>query len=1639
MDQNELNTENQAPEEHPVPVTRWWRTATRLLFAFLVALIIMLGIFHIPAVQNWAVTQLTNTLSKRLGTKVEVGYLYLKFFDELVLEDTYIEDIYGDTLLAAKDLNVNFSLNPLKLLRGQLYIEEISLNDAQLKQRREAGESLNTLAIALNRLFPPKDKANQNSFQIDLEQLNLDNIRFEKDDKVQGQHLTINIPNGVINFNLLDLPNRVVDIRSVEIHRPEFRTENFERDTTYPAILNNNPDLPKLIDTALVDTVSLKFIVNFFRVQDGKFSLHNYRRAPERISEPDELDYAHMDVFDINISIDSFQYYKDTYVGQVNNIHLQDSSGFVLEELSTTQAVISPDSTYLANLIIQTPQSLVGDHLKFSYNGYTAFRDFVNRVRMDLQLNQAAIALKDIMTFAPGLRNNVFFKNNRNEVLTVDGQINGTINNLSADEMAIILPGKNGKRSTSLKGNFYSRELATRGEEFLNLELESLLTDVPTLRQLIPNFAPPENFDRLGRLNFKGSFGGFFVSFFATGNLRTDIGQAKMDMNMTLGNRRADARYSGSLNLINFDLGKWSDNPNFGIVNFTSQVNNGIGLTLETASADLTANIENFVFKDYNYQSAELVGQLTKNFFQGDFKIQDDNIDFFFRGKLDFQDSIPSYDFAANVERLDLKNLNLSQKDLVVSGQFDLALRMTKITDINGNARVKSLNIRHNQDTYYRIDSLVVNAFTDDEGKDNLKLRSDIGRADFKGTFNLQEIGNVFLAYLHEQYSEFSRRLKLPNPEVVLESQDFDYDLKIEDTKGLTNLISPKLGNFRDVSLKGYYHGTDGQVLVDLDIPSFRYDNILLQDIAARFDGEPEAGSLYFVVDSTIINGNYLLSTVQLSSLIEGDSIDFTFIHSSGPSGLVEDLNLDGLLYLPDSSNYEIRFKPSDLTILDNSWNIDANNFITFGKNYIDTRHFEMTNGEKVVQLEKIGEQGLRLWLRNFDFGLIDEQWDYDLLDFDGRFDANVAVQDIFKMKNFSATIEGDTLWINQRDFGRLRLDANTEDLRSQASVYMSISLDTMQLLGQGTYNLANLSDLPLEDLPLNQRARYMNFDVDISAYPLDIAEFFISNAISEVKGYFTSNLHLEGLPDQPNIRGGLRAENGSFKVNFLNTRYRFVSAYADIGNQLFDLTGTILYDKYHHRAVLFGGVSHDHLRNFGFDARLRTSRFLALDTRKGDNELFYGHALGQGTVQFNGSFAQPDVYVNATVGDSSNLVIPVSNEREVSDLSYVRWTKRDDFNQNKNTLSAPKGIDLEMDLIVREEATMQIIFDEQAGDIIRGSGRGNIRILVPRGGEFQMYGDYFITRGNYLFTLYNVVNKDFKVRPGGIIRWNGDPFEAQIRLQAEYQDLKTPVANFIQEYLLNASANVRNDASNSTDVNLILKLEGDLLRPIIDFDIIFPDLKGELQTYTENKLRLLRQDQNELNRQVFGLIVVGQFLPSDLSFRGTDIIYNTVSEFVSNQLSLLLTELFSEVIGEGKVLSGIDFDIAYNQYRSVDLNNQINTGEEFELSVTQNFFDDRLSVQVGGNVNFDNALQATPESSGTFVGNDLVIEYLLNPRLNTLKLRIYQRLLPDIGGGQRLQIGGGLSYRKEFNNFREFWQSFSKEGRAMRNRRRTQ
>jgi hypothetical protein len=350
------------------------------------------------------------------------------------------------------------------------------------------------------------------------------------------------------------------------------------------------------------------------------------------------------------------------------------------------------------------------------------------------------------------------------------------------------------------------------------------------------------------------------------------------------------------------------------------------------------------------------------------------------------------------------------------------------------------------------------------------------------------------------------------------------------------------------------------------------------------------------------------------------------------------------------------------------------------------------------------------------------------------------------------------------------------------------------------------------------------------------------------------------------------------------------------------------------------------------------------------------------------------------------------------------------------------------MEIIVNEQAQVEIVFDEEVGDLIRGNGRGNLRITLPRDGEMQIFGDYNIVSGNYLFTFYKVVNKLFSVRPGGQIVWSGDPFGAQINLKADYEKLSTPIANFIQEYLLTTgNENVVSAASQATEVDLTLILQGQLLQPDINFDLSFPELDGPLETFANNKRRLLLLDQNELNRQVFGLIVVGQFLPADLSFSTQDVAVNTISEWLSNYFSLLLNNLLTDTFGEEAFISSFDFDLAYNRYNNGNLNTSgLNSrGDVFEFTIRKDL-GDRWTIANDFSVLSNNQLAASG-ASRTFIGNNFAIEYAFNDK-RTLKLRFYQRLSPDIVSTSRNQVGLGLSWRREFNSLKEFFGKMKEE-----------
>ncbi|MBK8491912.1 MAG: translocation/assembly module TamB domain-containing protein [Saprospirales bacterium] len=623
---------------------------------------------------------------------------------------------------------------------------------------------------------------------------------------------------------------------------------------------------------------------------------------------------------------------------------------------------------------------------------------------------------------------------------------------------------------------------------------------------------------------------------------------------------------------------------------------------------------------------------------------------------------------------------------------------------------------------------------------------------------------------------------------------------------------------------------------------------------------------------------------------------------------------------------------------------------------------------------------------------------------------------------------QADSLILNTIDYGALRIDVEAENLRSAFNANATITKGPQKIAASGFYNPPNFQpDNANRSHPATQN--YMDAKADLSNFPLAFLEIWIGDGVSDTEGLVTGNVMVKGPPEKPELLGKAMVRNGATTIDFLNTRYFIDKQTVELTSTMIDATGATITDQLGNKATVYGGITHDHMKNMGLNAQIRSDNFLMLNTKKGQNELFYGTAIASGNLLFTGPFPKADIYVNATSKAGTHIVLPISSSRSASEVNFIHFTQR--YRKPDPDAMVPKaqeelGLSVDMDLNITDDAIIEMVFNEQAGDILRGRGNGTIKMTVPRNGDFLMFGDYAVTSGDYLFTLMNLVNKPFVVRRGGTIRWSGDPFKAEINIAAEYKDLKASLTNFLAEYLVNETGSIKDAARLPADVDLVMNLSGELLLPTVDFDIQFPRVPNELKNYTDSKLRILRQDQNEMNRQVFGLVILGQFLPAQNALQGQELAIgiNTLTEMLSQQFSNYLTGLVSEWRSEEGLISGIDFDIAYNYIQGTDVNDpdQLYRSNEVQVRLKNYLFDDRLAVNVGGNFDLTggSSFPGAATSSGILFAGDLAVEYLLT-KDQTLKIRFYQSTEPAIEGGRQNKTGLGLSYRKEFDTFDEF------------------
>jgi hypothetical protein len=401
-------------------------------------------------------------------------------------------------------------------------------------------------------------------------------------------------------------------------------------------------------------------------------------------------------------------------------------------------------------------------------------------------------------------------------------------------------------------------------------------------------------------------------------------------------------------------------------------------------------------------------------------------------------------------------------------------------------------------------------------------------------------------------------------------------------------------------------------------------------------------------------------------------------------------------------------------------------------------------------------------------------------------------------------------------------------------------------------------------------------------------------------------------------------------------------------------------------------------------DLHLNSNNILALDTPDTEGAFYYGTAFMKGNASIAGSVNALNIEVSGESEKGTTIKIPVSDSEDIGDNSFIKFLSKDELQKIKMGKVIEKnkyqGIELALRFDIDQDAEIEIILDKQSGHAMKGRGVGSMFMEINTLGKFQMNGDFIVQEGQYNFKYGGLIDKKFNVEKGGTIRWDGDPMNAVLDLEATYKTTANPAV-----LLESASLNKK------VDTHVSILLNGNLSNPQPDFNINFPTVPSVLKSEIEYKL----QDKDTRQTQAFALLSTGSFVTAETAGNAA---YGPLFERAGS----LINGLFAD--DESKLQLGFDYSQG-NRLSEISDRVGVTVSTRINDRISIN---GKVGVPVGG------------VSESVIVGN-VEIQMQLNED-GSLTAQVFNREnnINYIGEGIGYTQGLGLTYNVEFNTFKE-------------------
>lgn len=1555
----------------------------------LVLIISAVVLINITPVQNYLVKKVAGILSAKLKTKVEVAHVRLDFLNHFLIQGVYIEDQHKDTLLYAGELQVRVS--DWFIFRDKPIIHYLGVKNTYVHMYRKANSGAWNSDFVAD-VFSggaKNDTTASKPFELGLEKIELDQVRFHMDDAWGGEDMDYDIGSALINSRTLDFKKEFIDVKSIDFGKVAVFVREFR---------GGKPRKPKLAVDSTSDFDPTPFNPDHWKVKVGKVNLKDCSFALENGTSalvPGIFNEEHIDIKDIQIKVEQVDIVGDTIHGKVNLLKARERCGIVVNAM-TSDVTVSPVHSICSNLYLETGFSKMKNYYAMNYRHFPDFLSYIDSVEMVGHLDESIIDERDIAYFAPQLKDFPHIQ------FTVSGNGRGTVANVSADHIRIsdgisVMSGNGSMKG--LPDIMKTYITFTDGE--ISTTSKGILKYVPTLRD-----SSDIAIDSVSYLRFKGNYGGFLEDFALNGIFYSNLGIVGANVKLKIpGFASKTAEYSGLVTSDKFRIGTLLKQPLFGGISMNENIS-GSSFDPEYAQMKLVGAISEFTIKDYTYHNIVTNGLLAKKQFAGNVVISDSNLSMVFDGGINYSNKNVEVDAKATLKHSNFKALNLTNDTITASGQFDLKCTGSDIDNFSGYAKVIDIDMKRNSHKL-AIDSVQVTSSWDG-GSKKLTLQSTNIIASISGNYQLIKLPASIQYYLSRYLPDY-----IKTPDKYPPDQNFEFAVETYFVDSIFAVTYPLIRGFDSSTFKGSLNTASTKLTLSANVPYGSIGKFHMSNIAVEGLGNLQRISLSSNIDNVAIGDSFINGSLSLTTTVGNDSVAFTVATTTPDTST--SITLNGKI-LAHSDSLFLTILPSQFFLSQAKWDIAGGSKVVYSDKYLMVQGFEITSGLQRISAGtemSNNDKSLLINMENLDLGQLGIWAGLSAYQPDGRLNGTVTVQKIFQDLYVQANINASRVKLGADTIGTINVIGFYDGARQL------ISIDPQTGIYRDNASIIAACDISL-DSASNQK---LQGNIKFVNTPASWASPFVAGIMSKLAGVVNGNIELTGSSYKPILAGNLNLRNGSLHFDYLGTSYVIPSANIHVDNTRISLGKIPVFDAYLNTAILSGHFSHNLFKDMRMHLKVESKKFEVMNLTSNDNNIFYGNLIaGMDSFTVRGHFN--DIYlhafnaypVNAYPAPKSKLYIPVTSGGDGGTYNYVSF-KTYGKNQEKVVKKDKFKMDIKINANMNENAEMHIVLDPSSGDEIMSVGTGTVDFEMPPNNDISLRGRYTINDGYYRFTFKQLhFGRQFKLKEGSAISFEGPFASTKLSVDAMYSTRAKLIDLLSETEKSSITYTDLYDAKAAQLVNVTLHMNGYLSNPMLTFDLGLEDKHSE-SSLAYRKLSLINDNDRQKFDQVASLLLINSFLPPE-GIGGSTVTtgaINNVSQIISSSASSGLTTLVNKITGDKQ----LNIDVKYTNYNYSDQSIGALNRTQVKLGVSKNYFNNRLTVELGSTSDWGKSSANTGSSSFNITG-DFRLQYVIKEgsglRLNSFSTSDY-----DVLRDKDIQrFGVGISWKKSFDNLNE-------------------